>query len=84
MKTNAKLTGKRCQCSVCKEYFSTVNNFDRHRVGTHADGKTCADPETVGLVIGQSGPSTFWVMPGKPENDVGQTLKTVADNTGVL
>jgi hypothetical protein len=32
-----KLTGKRCQCGGCREYFSRVTVFDRHRIGKVAD-----------------------------------------------
>lgn len=63
-RTNAKLTtGNTCLCNSCGEYFSTVSNFDRHRTGPHGK-KVCADPESVGLVIGQRGKNTVWRMPG--------------------
>jgi hypothetical protein len=29
----AKLTGSRCQCSTCREFFNSISVFDRHRVG---------------------------------------------------
>ena len=28
-----KLTGARCRCSACGEYFNVVSTFDAHRVG---------------------------------------------------
>jgi hypothetical protein len=28
-----RLTGSRCQCSRCGEYFNSVSVFDRHRIG---------------------------------------------------
>lgn len=31
--TVPKLTGNRCQCTVCLEYFGSVRGFDRHRFG---------------------------------------------------
>lgn len=34
------------QCGVCRNVFTTVGNFDKHRVR----GK-CVDPSSVGLVI---------------------------------
>ncbi len=64
MKTNAKLTGKRCQCSACGEFFSVVANFDKHRRGEHGVNRACVDPSTVGLVIRESSGNTFWSMPG--------------------
>jgi hypothetical protein len=31
-----KLTGGRCQCPTCGEPFSSVGEFDRHRIGAYA------------------------------------------------
>ncbi len=37
-----KLTGRRCQCAACGEYFNTVFAFDKHRTGSHAkDQRRC-------------------------------------------
>ena len=33
-----KLTGNRCQCPACGEYFGSVRGFDRHRVGEYRPG----------------------------------------------
>ena len=64
-RTNAPATNKRCICRGCGEVFSTLSNFDRHRVGNYQDGRTCADPESVGLEI-KTGPNgTWWGMPGR-------------------
>jgi hypothetical protein len=30
-----KLTGNRCQCTVCDGYFNSTSTFDRHRVGRY-------------------------------------------------
>lgn len=35
--TRLKLTGNRCQCTACGEYFTSVRSFDRHRVGEYAN-----------------------------------------------
>jgi len=32
-----KLTGSRCQCPTCGDYFGSVRAFDRHRVGPYAN-----------------------------------------------
>ena len=32
-----RLTGNRCQCPTCGEYFNGVQPFDRHRVGHYAN-----------------------------------------------
>ena len=37
-----KLTGNRCQCPTCGQYFSRVRMFDRHRVGPYGKkGEPC-------------------------------------------
>jgi hypothetical protein len=35
--TGPRLTGGRCQCPSCGELFSSVREFDRHRIGTYAE-----------------------------------------------
>lgn len=34
--TGLRLTGNRCQCPACGEPFSSVREFDRHRIGAFA------------------------------------------------
>lgn len=34
--TGPRLTGNRCQCPTCGLPFSSVREFDRHRVGSYA------------------------------------------------
>jgi len=62
---NAKLTGKRCLCRGCDKVFSTVANFDRHRVGKHGIDRHCAEPEAVGLVRKETATGVLYQMPGK-------------------
>lgn len=68
--TSAVLTGKRCECPTCSEIFSTVGNFDRHRVGEHGLNRKCVNPHTVGLEIKTNAKGTFWGMPGRTVNDI--------------
>ena len=35
--TSPKLTGCRCQCDGCGDYFGSVVVFDRHRVGSYGN-----------------------------------------------
>jgi len=67
--TNAQPTHRRCVCRACGEVFSTVSNFDRHRRGKHDGDRHCADPASVGLVIGgdPDNGGTFWRMPGRTD-----------------
>jgi hypothetical protein len=32
--TGPRLTGNRCQCPTCGDYFGSLRGFDRHRIGT--------------------------------------------------
>ena len=64
--TTAKPTHKRCMCSLCKEVFSTLNNFDKHRAGSHGE-KVCVDPSEAGLEIKEGLNGTWWGMPGRVE-----------------
>ena len=61
-----KLTGNRCQCPTCGEYFNGVQPFDKHRVGQYAkpgeqvDTRRCltvAEMEAAGFQRNSAG---FW------------------------
>lgn len=39
--TTPKLTGNRCQCPTCGEYFTSTRAFDRHRVGQFGPARRC-------------------------------------------
>jgi len=32
-----KLTGNRCQCPACRDFFNSTSTFDRHRTGHYAN-----------------------------------------------
>lgn len=36
-----RLTGNRCQCPACGEYFGNVRGFDRHRTGDYGKVRRC-------------------------------------------
>jgi hypothetical protein len=36
-----RLTGNRCQCPTCAEYFNGVQPFDKHRVGDFGKDRRC-------------------------------------------
>ena len=64
--TSAKLTSTRCMCPTCKEVFSSLNNFDKHRVGKHGE-KVCVDPSSTGMEIKHGSNGTWWGMPERAE-----------------
>lgn len=61
-----KLTGNRCQCPTCGEYFNGLDAFDHHRIGNYAKGnrpntRRClavAELEAAGFVRNAAG---FWM-----------------------
>lgn len=55
-----KLTGNRCQCPACGEYFGSVYAFDAHRRGDHAVSRWC---DTSGMVRSKRG---YFVSSAKP------------------
>lgn len=69
----SRLTGNRCHCRACGEYFTAVSNFDRHLRG--AGRPVCLDPASVGLVLNDIG---YWQMPA-PENEVRFTARERAE-----
>lgn len=60
-----RLTGNRCQCPTCGEYFNGVQPFDRHRVGEYAKAGqpntrrclTVAELDAAGFIRNAAG---FW------------------------
>ena len=54
------LTGNRCQCDACGEYFNGIQPFDRHRIGRHGIDRRClavADMAIAGYTRNAAG---FW------------------------
>lgn len=61
-----KLTGNRCQCTVCGEYFNGVQPFDHHRVGEHGHNRHCmtvARMAAAGFIRNTAG---FWCERADP------------------
>jgi len=55
-----KLTGSRCQCRACGEYFNSTSAFDKHRFGI-PDKRYCMS-EYVMLAEGLSkNAALFWI-----------------------
>lgn len=52
-----KLTGNRCLCSGCGEYFNSVGAFEKHRTGS-AENRVCKPPESIGMSKNAAG---YWI-----------------------
>lgn len=57
-----KLTGSRCQCCGCGEYFSRERAFDRHRIGEFGIDRRCLAPAEMGARGWHRNAAGFWVM----------------------
>ena len=56
-----KLSGQRCQCGPCGEYFNSTYAFDLHRVGDYGIDRRCFNAEGMlakGMALNASG---WWV-----------------------
>ena len=55
-----KLTGSRCQCPACGEYFNSTWIFDRHRIGAYPQRRcmTVDEMRSKGYVTNAGG---FWI-----------------------
>ncbi len=70
-----RLTGSRCRCSACGEYFNSVSTFDRHRhggwQGRGADRRclTPAELRARGWTLNAHG---FWIERKNPRGRIDQ------------
>lgn len=56
-----RLTGSRCRCGGCGEYFNSLSSFDLHRAGIHGVGRYCRTPgEMLGMGMRRTDLG-FWI-----------------------
>ena len=60
-----KLTGDRCQCTACGEYFNSTYAFDRHRVRYVC--RTAEELRAKGWSVNAAG---FWITSKMPDSSV--------------
>ena len=66
-----KLTGSRCQCPTCGDYFGNVVGFDRHRVGVPDIDRRClTESEMIHAGWTRNGRG-FWLRPSPERGPVG-------------
>jgi len=62
-----KLTGSRCQCSACGEYFNRPSLFDRHRAGSYQPlARRCLSPDEMRAKGWRKNSAGFWIGAGMP------------------
>jgi len=60
--TSPKLTGMRCRCSGCGEYFNSVSVFDQHRTGD-ATMRRCLTVDDMMAKRWSVNAAGFWIRP---------------------
>lgn len=55
-----KLSGCRCQCCACWEYFTSERSFNRHRVGEHGKSRRCLSVAEMLALGWAKSPRGFW------------------------
>jgi hypothetical protein len=74
-----KLTGNRCQCSACWEYFNGAAGFDFHRVGEYGLSRRCLTvTEMVSKGYGKN-PAGFWVTDSRAQRAARASAAGVSD-----
>lgn len=56
-----RLTGCRCQCCACGDYFGSVDVFDRHRVGEHGVNRRCLSADEMTALGWARNERGFWI-----------------------
>ena len=84
MNVRKKLSGDRCQCSTCGEYFNSTHAFDRHRTGAYEPLErrclTATEMEARGMSRNVQG---FWITEKRLDLPL-RTCKTAAIGTDPL
>ena len=77
-----KLTGDRCQCSKCKQYFNSTAAFNKHRVGEHRvqGDRRCLSVQEMSERGFQRNLKGYWITSGNPkwvQNNQGVEMRTI-------
>lgn len=68
--TRRRLTGSRCLCRGCNEYFNSVYAFDRHRIWASSTVQRClTHAEMVGKGMSVNA-SDFWITEPKQKHRI--------------
>ncbi|HEV8712666.1 MAG TPA: hypothetical protein VGX03_07560 [Candidatus Binatia bacterium] len=89
--TASALSGNRCECPACGLLFSSVREFDRHRVGTYAKpgamhgNRRCLAVAELEARGWRTNPRGFWMQPRRERAPAGVgTPRVTLAATGVL
>lgn len=55
------LTGDRCRCPTCREYFNSTTAFDKHRIGSFSVDRRCLNPTEMQAKGMSQNAGGFWI-----------------------
>ena len=59
-----RLSGSRCQCTVCNDYFGSERGFDRHRIGeVGSPDRRCLTADELAAGGWMRDGRGFWLQP---------------------
>ena len=61
-----KLSGDRCQCIGCGEYFNSTYAFDMHRIGDHKVKRECMTPDMMLEKAMTTNEAGYWISKAMP------------------
>ena len=64
-----KLSGDRCQCTACGEYFNSTGMFDRHRVDKYPN-RRCLTTDEMSLKGYTTNRAGFWIRSIRGESQI--------------
>jgi len=56
-----RLSGNRCQCTACGEFFNRVSTFDKHRTGRFGVDRRCLTTEEMQARGWSLNAAGFWI-----------------------
>lgn len=56
-----KLTGNKCECTACGQFFNRVSTFDRHRVGQFGVDRRCLTMDEMTAKGWRLNDKRFWL-----------------------
>lgn len=65
---NPRLTGSRCLCRTCGQYFNSMSMFDAHRVGAYPE-RRCLSPDELAQRGYTHNLAGFWIRAHKAAQD---------------
>ena len=55
------LTGNKCECTACGQFFNRVSTFDKHRVGTLGASRRCLSVDEMAAKGWRLNDKGFWL-----------------------